>query len=44
MRYDSLMCADETDMPEICNEDDFDIDSITGDMKAMTNLYDSSMV
>ncbi|PLB55789.1 hypothetical protein P170DRAFT_347218 [Aspergillus steynii IBT 23096] len=43
MRYDSLMCADETDMPEICNEDNFDIDSITADMKAMTNLYNSSM-
>ncbi|KAJ6133732.1 hypothetical protein N7523_000054 [Penicillium sp. IBT 18751x] len=37
------MCADESDMPDICNEEDFDIQSITADMQAMTNLYNSSM-
>ncbi|KAM0699779.1 hypothetical protein Q7P36_000415 [Cladosporium allicinum] len=43
IRYDSLMCADESDMPDICNDEDFDIQSITADMQAMTNLYNSSM-
>ncbi|KAJ5853015.1 hypothetical protein N7534_005558 [Penicillium rubens] len=43
IRYDSLMCADESDMPDICNDEDFDIQSITADMQAMTNLYNPSM-
>lgn len=38
------MCLDETDMPAICNETDFDISSMTADMQAMVNLYNSSLV
>ncbi|KAJ6019714.1 hypothetical protein N7522_001781 [Penicillium canescens] len=42
IRYDSLMCSDESDSPAICNQTSFDLDSITSEMQAMTNLYNSS--
>ncbi|KAJ6018171.1 hypothetical protein N7451_001550 [Penicillium sp. IBT 35674x] len=42
IRYDATMCSDESDMPAICNETDFDISSMTAEMQEMTNLYNSS--
>lgn len=48
MRWDPEMCMpdglNDTDIPAICDDEDFDIDDISDDMSNMTNLYDSAFV
>lgn len=48
IRYDPTMCFSDGDdnstIAAECADDDFDLDTITANMSAMTNLYDSNLV
>ncbi|EEA28852.1 hypothetical protein PMAA_036450 [Talaromyces marneffei ATCC 18224] len=43
IRYDPAMCWNDEDNPTICDDPDFDISSLTEDMMAITNLYNTSL-